>query len=85
MLEIEARAVIGEDRVLRVQMPADTPMGEVEVAISIRTSTNEIFQEGRQAAAWEGFGSLRHVGGSVEEFLAERRADDARRDRDLGL
>ena len=85
MLEIKTRAVIGEDRVLRVQIPADTPTGEVEVTISVQTSANGISQEQRQAAAWEGFGSLRHVGGSVEEFLAERRVDDARRDRALGL
>ncbi len=85
MVKIETRAVIGDDRVLRAQMPAGTPTGEMNVTITLNSDRESISPADRRTAAWAGFGSLRHLGGSVEEFLAERRVDDARRDKALGL
>jgi hypothetical protein len=88
MKVIQTRAEIGEDRKLQVQLPADAPMGEVEVLVVVdeaQDTRRRGTSDERRAAAEAGFGALRGVGGTVEEFLAERRADETRREKALGL
>lgn len=82
---LQVRTNIGPDHVLLVNLPEDTPVGDVELTITIRPTREEMTPEQRREAANRGLGILRGVGGSVEEFLAERRAEDARRDKALGL
>ncbi len=89
---IQTRADVGEDRVLRVTLPEDTPVGPVEVLVVIEGAAtlaggprDAMNSEERQAAARLGSGALREFDLSTEEFLRERREDDVRRGRTLGL
>ena len=85
MKVIQTRAEVGDDRMLHVRLPEDIPTGELEVLLVLETVSRPRSSEERRAAAEAGRGALRGLGGSVDEFLAERRADDARRDKALGL
>lgn len=85
MADIATRATIGEDRVLRLQLPGEFPTGEVDVLVTIRSRRSRLSPEQRRAAASAGHGALKYLGGSVDEFLAERREDDSRRDKALGI
>ena len=84
MRVIQAQVEVGEDRVLRVPLPQDAPTGPVEVFVVIE-ARREVSAEDRKAAAQAGSGALRDYDFSTEAFLAERREDDRRRDRALGL
>jgi hypothetical protein len=94
MRVIQTTADVGEDWVLRVELPEDAPTGPVEVLVVIEAreptppvwrSRAEMTAEERRAVAEAGAGALRGMGISVEEFLEERREDDRRRDKALGL
>lgn len=92
MKVIQTRADVGEDRVLRVTLPEDTPVGPVEVLVVIEGAATlaggprvAMSPEARQAAARMGSGALGEFDLSTEEFLRERREDDVRRGRTLGL
>lgn len=81
---IQAQVDVGEDRVLRVPLPDDAPTGPVEVFVVIEARRERSAEE-RRAAARAGSGALRDLDFSTEAFLAERREDDRRRDRALGV
>jgi hypothetical protein len=85
MRVIQTRVDVGEDRVLRVSLPDDTPTGALSVLVVIDEDKRQPTPEERRAAAKRGQGSLRDADLSTEEFLRERREDDARRERALGL
>ncbi len=85
MKVIRTKTRIGKDRILRITLPDDAPTGEVNVTVTLEPTRREMTPEERRAAADAGAGALRGVGGAVEEFLAERREDDQRRDKALGL
>jgi hypothetical protein len=85
MKVIQTHAEIGDDRMLHVKLPPDAPTGVVNVLLVLEVDGLQPTAEQRREAAWAGLGALKGIGGSVEEFLAERRADDERRDRALGL
>ena len=82
---VHMRARVGEDRVLRIQPPKDTPTGDIEVTVLLEATRGLMTAEERRAAAVAGAGALRGIGGSVEEFLAARREEEQRRDQTLGL
>jgi hypothetical protein len=85
MKAIDTQVEIGEDRVLHVQLPEDAPTGRVHVLIYVEEARRPRTPEERRVAARAGSGALRHTDISVEEFLQERREEDARRDRALRL
>jgi hypothetical protein len=85
MKTIETQLEVGEDRMLHVQLPDDAPTSRVQVVIYDEEARPTPTPEERRAAARAGRGALRDVDISVEEFLRERREDDARRDKALGL
>lgn len=85
MKVIQATVEIGEDRVLHVPLPADTETGSFEVLVVLEPRRRQVSREERRAGAEAGRGALRGIGLSTDDFLAERRADEARRDRALGL
>ncbi len=82
---IQTRAEVGDDHMLHVRLPEDIPAGEVEVLLVVEPANRPRSAEERWAAAEAGRGALAHLNLSVEEFLAERRADEARREKVLGL
>ena len=84
MTVIRTRAVIGSDRMLHVDLPEDAPTGPVEVELTITPQRRTLSAEERRAAAEAGAGALRDYNISTEEFLAERREDEIRRERALG-
>lgn len=84
MKVIQTRVDVGEDRVLRVPLPDDTPTGALSVLVVIDEDEQPTLEE-RRLAAERGQGALRDADFSTEEFLRERREDDARRDRALGI
>jgi hypothetical protein len=83
MIVIQTHAEIGEDRVLTVKLPSNTPTGAIDLLVVVEPHRKGSAEE-RRAAADAGFGALRWVEGSTEDFLAERQEDDLRRDRALG-
>jgi hypothetical protein len=85
MKVIQTRVDVGADRVLRVPLPDDMPTGPLSILLIIDDEEKQPSQEERRAAAEQGQGALREFDISTEEFLRERREDDARRDRALGL
>lgn len=85
MKVIQTHAEVGEDRILHIPLPADTPTGRLEVLVVIEAPRRAMSPEERRAAVQAGRGALKKYGGSTEEFLAERREDDRRRDKALGL
>ena len=93
MKVIQTQLHVGEDRVLHVPLPAGVPTGPAEVLVVIDApaaspvwrSRSAMSAEERRAAAEAGAGALKDLGISTEEFLRERREDDARRDKALGL
>jgi hypothetical protein len=82
---IQTRAEIGEDRVLRLTLPADTPIGDVDVLVVLEPASKPVDLEARRKAAEAGAGILRDLIPSTDDFLAERHEDDRRRDKALGL
>lgn len=82
---IQTRAEIGEDRVLRLTLPADAPTGAVDVLVVLEPARKPVDLEARRKAAEDGMGALAWTGLSSDDFLEERRADDRRRDKALGL
>jgi hypothetical protein len=64
---------------------SDRPQGEAGSRVPGGIRPRPTSPEERRAAFEAGRGLLQGVGPSLEEFLAERREDDARRDRALGL
>ena len=86
MLKIEAEGTVGEDRVLRVQLPAETPTGQAHVVVTVDDARDEAMSPEQRIAAFQSLrGILRGSGDSVAAFLADRRTEDERRDRSLGL
>lgn len=84
MKVVQTRVTVGEDRTVRVRLPDDVPTGDVDLLVVI-DSREPVDEERRRAAVRAMTGSLAHLGLSVEEFLRERREDDERRDKALGL
>lgn len=116
MKVIQTQAEIGEDRVLQVKLPDDTPIGAVDVLVvvdqadpqgetvsrGVSTPTTSDFEalrdafarfsaprprptrKQRRAAALAGLGMLKDLP-PIDEYLEERRADEARREKALGL
>ncbi|MBI2939360.1 MAG: hypothetical protein HYY04_02895 [Chloroflexi bacterium] len=84
MKVIQAHAEIGEDRILQIRLPEDSPTGPVEVLLVLEPRPEHGDAARRRAAADAGFGLLRGIGPSVDEFLAERREVERRRDEALG-
>lgn len=84
MRVIQATVEVGEDRVLRVPLPEDIPTGSFDVVVVLGPRQRPMSREERRAAALAGLGALKEFGGSVAEFLEERRADESRRERALG-
>jgi hypothetical protein len=83
---IKTRVEIGDDRVLHLQLPPDTPTGRMELLLVLEEAPNGgLSLEARRTAAQAGLGALKEFGGSVDEFLAERLTDDERREQALGL
>ena len=85
MKVIQTRVDVGDDRVLRVTLPDDTPTGTLSVLVVIDEDETRPTLEERRLDAERGQGALRDADFSTEGFLRERREDDARRDRALGL
>jgi hypothetical protein len=86
MTLIQARVEIGEDRILHLQLPPDTPVGGMEIMVIVEPSRPGAEErERRRVAAQSGLGALRNLDGSTQEFLNERRVDEERRERALGL
>lgn len=85
MKVIQTTAEIGADRTLHVPLPADVPEGTIEVLVVLGQPQTPMDPEARRAAIRAATGSLRDVLPPTEEFLAERREDDRRRDAALGL
>ncbi len=86
MKVIQTYAELGEDRVLRVQLPPDTPPGPVDVLVvfeAVAPPATPSLEE-RRAAAYAGFGALRKYNISIDDFLEERRQDEIRREKALG-
>ena len=52
MQTIEAKVQIGDDRTLRVKLPADVPVGEYEVVLVLNQSKNEQ-SDPKMTAVWE--------------------------------
>jgi len=84
MRVIQTRAEVGDDRILQVRLPESFPTGAVEVLVVLEPLPGMPTAEERRAAARAGLGILGHLDISTEEFLAERRADEARREKALG-
>ncbi len=84
MKVIQTTADIGADRTLHVPLPADVPEGTLEVLVVLGQTQNPVDPETRRAAAMAGLGALKESGLSVDEFLAERREEELRRERALG-
>lgn len=82
---VHTKARIGEDRILRIVVPDDSPIGEVTVTLTIEAARHQMTADERLAAANAGAGALEGIAGSVDDFLAERREDERRRDRAFGL
>ncbi len=86
MRAIQARVKIGEDHALHMQLPADTPTGEVEVLVVLQAPRTKGETRSARAKAMEAArGSLKGVGFSVREFLDERLEDERGREQALGL
>jgi len=85
MKVIQTRVTAGEDRTLHLPLPAGVPDGELEVIIVVEPVERRPATVDRLAAIRAGRGMLKGLGLTVDEFLAERREDDARRDKALGL
>jgi hypothetical protein len=85
MKAIDAQLEVGEDRMLHVRLPEDAPTGRVHVRIYVEEARAPLTREQRLEAIRAGRGSLRDSGISVDDFLRERREEDARRDKALGL
>ena len=90
MKVIHLQGEVGTDGVVRATAPADLAPGPVAVLVVLpepslaeRPARSLLTAEQRLAAARAGSGALRGSDLSVADFLAERRADDARRDRTL--
>lgn len=106
---IKTTADVGDDRMLHIRLPFDSPIGRVDVIATVEpveqrpskrrrvsrstqkkmigliramseTDKQSMSEEQRRAAAAAGFGALRTVPGTVEEFLAERRLEEAWRE-----
>ena len=85
MKVIQTRVTPGADRTLHLPLPMGVPDGELDVIVVVEPATRRPAKADRLAAIQAGRGMLKGLGLSVDEFLAERRADDARRDKALGL
>ncbi len=85
MRTIQARVQIGPDHALHMQLPADTPTGEVEVLIVLQPRARREARAARARAIDATRGSLRDAHFSVREFVEERLDDEQRRERALGL
>jgi len=87
MRTVHARVEIGPDHTLRLQLPEDTPTGEVEVTVAFTDgeAAGDASRLERLAAINAARGALSNVDLSLEEFLQERRDDEERRERALGL
>lgn len=85
MKVIQTHADIGDDRMLHVKLPPDAPTGPVQVLVVLERDGRRPSDEERRAAAHAGRGLLKGRGISVEAFLAERREDEIRRDKALGV
>ncbi len=77
------RVDVGEDRMLQVRLPEGSPTGEIEVLLVLEPLGRQRTIEERRTAAEDGRGALRHLGSSVDELLAERGADEMRREKAL--
>jgi hypothetical protein len=83
MKVIQASAEVGEDHVLRIRVPPDTPVGPVDVVIVLDARREPGGVANRQAAARAGRGALKDAGISTADFLDERREDERRREKAL--
>ncbi|MBI4497663.1 MAG: hypothetical protein HY689_07190 [Chloroflexi bacterium] len=73
---------VGPDRMLHIRVPEDIPEGRVEMFMVVEPCPVPT-PEQRRAAVKALRGSMKHLGITVDEFLAERRADEERRERVL--
>jgi hypothetical protein len=80
MKVIQTTAEIGADRTLHVPLPADVPEGTIEVLVVLGQPQKPMDEEARRAAAVAGLGALKDSGLSIDEFLAERREEERRRE-----
>jgi len=80
MKVIQASAEVGDDRVLRVPLPADAPVGSVDVVVVIEPRRAKLSVAERLAAARAGRGALKDLRVSTDDFLTERRDDEQRRE-----
>lgn len=85
MKVIQTRVTPGEDRTLHLPLPSDIPDGELEILVVVNAAERQGAPEERLAAIQAGRGMLKGLGLSVEQLLSERREEDARRDKALGL
>jgi hypothetical protein len=81
---LQARVSVGPDHVLQIPLPADVAPGVMDVVVVLE-QPHQPTPDARREAARAGRGMLAGTGLSVQEFLEERREDDARRDRALDL
>lgn len=82
MRVIHSEGDVGPDRMVHVRIPEDIPEGRVEIFMVVEPRRVPT-PEQRRAAVKALRGSLTHLGISVDEFLAERRADEQRREKVL--
>jgi hypothetical protein len=85
MKVIQTQTEIGADRELRLKVPDDIPAGTVNVLIVLEPAERPIDLEARRKAVHAATGILRDRLPPVDDFLAERRDDQRRRDEALGF
>jgi hypothetical protein len=85
MKVIQTTVEIEDDRIIRVQLPLDTPRGKAVALLVLDIQDVKPADEERRAAIESLTGSLAGPGFSLQAFLDERMEDDRRRDRALGL
>lgn len=81
---IKVRVEPGPDRVLHIPLPPDAPEGPLDVTVYVEPVRKPMTAEERRAAAERGAGSLIPFGGSLDDFLRERREDLQREHERLG-
>ena len=81
---IHVRAKVDENGMIHVQLPADLSVAEVDVQVTCEHALSAEAAERRLDALNRGRGSLAGAG-SLEEFFEERREDERRRAKALGL
>ncbi len=85
MKVIQGRGRIGEDRVLQVQLPDDAPVGDTDVVVVIDAPYKRPSREERLTAFDAARGAYKGVGLSMDEYRKQRRAEEERHERALGL